>query len=124
MPLDFKVFTELATVPNALYLAGSLIVLKYHDYLWWPIQSWRSPLRNLCGPPNDSVFLGHLLKINQEDIKNMHMEWFAKYGKTFRFRGVLGVRHLLRWILIFWLSVSGPYQSYLLYTADMKAVNL
>ncbi|KAF8597173.1 cytochrome P450 [Ceratobasidium sp. AG-I] len=103
MPIDLNTFTEHATVTNALCLAGGLIVLKYYDYLWWPIQSWQTPLRHLRGPPNDSVFLGHLLKISQEDLKNAHVEWFVKYGKTFRFRGVLG--------------------SYLLYTADMKAVN-
>lgn len=92
MPIDLDTFTKHATVPNALCLAGGIFVLKYYDYLWWPIQSWQSPLRHLNGPPNDSFFLGHLLKLNKEVVKSTHEEWVSKYGKTIRFRGILGVR--------------------------------
>ncbi|KAF8597174.1 cytochrome P450 [Ceratobasidium sp. AG-I] len=103
MNLDLSTLAEYATLTNALCLAGGLIVLKYHENLWWLVQSRRSPLRHLPGPPNGNLFVGHLLKVNKEETANIHERWFDNYGKMLQFRGFLG--------------------SYVLYTADMRAIN-
>ncbi|KAF8597176.1 cytochrome P450 [Ceratobasidium sp. AG-I] len=103
MNVDLSTLSEYATVTNALCLAGGLIVLKYHENLWWLVQNRRSPLRHLSGPPNGNFFVGHLLNASRGETTKLQEQWSEQYGKTFQFRGFLG--------------------SYVLYTADMRAVN-
>ena len=95
MDIDLSTLSEYATITSALCLAGGLIVLKYHENLWWLVQSRRSPLRHLSGPPNENLLVGHLLKVSKGETTKLQEQWFEQYGKTFQFKGFLGVRSCL-----------------------------
>lgn len=64
---------------------------------------WNSPLNILPGLPFSQLFLGNLREIWAEEDSMEPGELIAKYGTTFRFRGVLGRKRL--------------------YTIDPKALN-
>ncbi|KAG8743143.1 hypothetical protein FRC10_000360 [Ceratobasidium sp. 414] len=103
MDLDLNTLSRHLTLKNVFYALCGLAVVKFRNYLYWPIHSWKSPLRYLDGPENDSFFFGHFIKLLNEQGSTMYEKWVERHGKTFRYRGFVG--------------------SYQLYTMDMRAVN-
>ncbi|KAG9119978.1 hypothetical protein FRC07_004717 [Ceratobasidium sp. 392] len=69
-----------------------MAVIKYKDDLLWLVNSWRSPLRELAGPNNDSFILGNLLTLFKAQNTNIWEDWTKKYGKTFQYWGFFGRR--------------------------------
>lgn len=95
--------SDQVTPKRLLFLAGGIALIRFRHQIYIPVRDWFSPLRHLPGPEADSWILGHLLTLLHGQTTTIWEEWIEKYGKTFRFRGLLG--------------------SYQLCTIDMRAIN-
>uniref|UniRef100_A0A0W0FNH7 Cytochrome p450 n=2 Tax=Moniliophthora roreri TaxID=221103 RepID=A0A0W0FNH7_MONRR len=62
-----------------------------------------SPLNDLPGPPNDSLFWGNVKQIRKAEVSVLHEKWIEEYGPTIRFKVFFGANRL--------------------YTTDTKALN-
>ncbi|KAF8595823.1 cytochrome P450, partial [Ceratobasidium sp. AG-I] len=103
MSLDLDVLKGQVTLRNALIVGCGLAVFKLRHYLYWPIYSMRSPLRQLDGPEDGDFFLGHMIKIvNEQSNSTLFDGWIEKHGRTLRYRGFFG--------------------SYQLFTTDARAI--
>ncbi|KZT05226.1 cytochrome P450 [Laetiporus sulphureus 93-53] len=67
------------------------------------IGPYKSPLRDLSGPPNPSWISGNMLQILKADHSVLHEAWTEKYGPTIKYKG--------------WLNRDR------LYTLDTRALN-
>ncbi|KAJ3001534.1 hypothetical protein NUW54_g6359 [Trametes sanguinea] len=71
----------------AVFLAASAYGLwKVHQ--WWRY-AFRSPLRNLPGPPSASFIYGNMKEVFEVEDHSRPDEWFARYGKHFVDNGLL-----------------------------------
>ncbi|CAG8565809.1 1904_t:CDS:2 [Acaulospora colombiana] len=55
------------------------------------LETYRSPLRLLPGPPSDSIFLGNILTFTGDDPQEAFYGWQQTYGHVFAFTAFLGV---------------------------------
>ncbi|CEL63637.1 Cholesterol 24-hydroxylase OS=Mus musculus GN=Cyp46a1 PE=2 SV=1 [Rhizoctonia solani AG-1 IB] len=95
--------TDQVTLKHLFFVACGVAIIKLRHSIIQPIRNWRSPLRNLQGPPNESLILGHLGVLQDAQTSDIWERWIDKYGKTFRWRRFFG--------------------SYELCTTDMRAIN-
>lgn len=79
------------TLNRVLFLTCGLAFVKFSPHVYQLFRRWCSPLRNLPGPKNDSLILGHLYTLMQEQTSDIVERWTGKHGKTLRCRGLLGV---------------------------------
>ncbi|KAI0329988.1 cytochrome P450 [Cubamyces sp. BRFM 1775] len=97
----------IAIVEPTTPYAGIACACAIAWFLWkaWTVLSrpYRSPLRNLPGPPTSSWLYGNLKTIHAEDIAAPQERWAAEYGPNIVYRDFLG--HMRLW------------------TADVRAVN-
>ncbi|TEB31341.1 cytochrome P450 [Coprinellus micaceus] len=65
--------------------------------------NWTSTIRRLPGPPSSSFIWGNMKEIFDAENSTLHEQWVKEYGKTIRYKGILGMNRL--------------------YTTDLKAIN-
>ncbi|KEP48914.1 cytochrome P450 family protein [Rhizoctonia solani 123E] len=82
-------FIDYVTSRNLLYLAGSILIIKIAEGIYYPIRKLFSPLRELPGPPNESFIFGNLKRVFAAPNSVVHESWLEKYGSTVRYRGFL-----------------------------------
>ena len=75
-------------------LVSPFFALAAAVYIAWHVvrfilRPYTSKLRYMRGPKPQSWLLGNLAEINNSS------EWVEQYGDTFRFRGILNVRHVV-----------------------------
>lgn len=56
------------------------------------IEPYRSPLRDLPGPPSRNWLLGQFRVISNSPVGAPQEDWFAKYGKNIRYSDLFNVR--------------------------------
>jgi len=83
-----------ATVTAIVFVSTVTVTLV--DFLFtfarYQIHNLRSPLRNLPGPPSQSLLHGNTKEIFEKGYTVAWDEWMSTYGKTFRFSGIFDVR--------------------------------
>ncbi|CAE6474246.1 unnamed protein product [Rhizoctonia solani] len=90
LPLvSLNTLIEYATFRNFSYLAGSIIIIKIAEGVYYPIRKLFSPLRELPGPSNESFIFGNLKRIFASPNSVIHESWLEEYGSTIRYRGFL-----------------------------------
>ncbi|KEP46385.1 cytochrome P450 family protein [Rhizoctonia solani 123E] len=80
-----------ATFANLFRLTGYVLLLQIAKWIYSPVRKWFSPLRHLCGPPNESFIFGHMkrrLTALGDSLKTQE-QWMEKYGSTYSYRGFL-----------------------------------
>lgn len=107
------------------YLIAALLALA--ALLLWQvvplvIQSIRSPLRHLPGPPSAHWFFGNFKTIMAGDISSVHERWTEEYGPTIAYRGVFRVCWSRLVLVQVGLSYS-RFQFFRLWTLDTRALN-
>lgn len=75
-----------------LYAAGAVTLVALYHFVPIVYKSFASPLRNLRGPPPDSLFYGNFKAIATAENSVLQEEWEEKYGSTIAYRGLFGVR--------------------------------
>ncbi|KAF9480873.1 hypothetical protein BDN70DRAFT_580568 [Pholiota conissans] len=87
-----------------LALGGSVVLFCMYQTLELLYAELTSPLRNLAGPPSENIFFGNFRELfDSQDSSVVQQKWTEKYGKTIKFKGIMGIT---------WL-----------YTTDLKAMN-
>jgi hypothetical protein len=81
----------------SLYLLVVLAFVTLAYGLYWMFKPlWTSPSLRLCGPPSQSLLLGHQYDIskvqNTEHEWNMYSEWASTYGPVAVWRDLFNVR--------------------------------
>ncbi|ESK85957.1 cytochrome p450 [Moniliophthora roreri MCA 2997] len=80
------------------FLYGIYLLVRH---LWEELVA--SPLKDLPGPPSDSMIWGNLQQIFKAENSVLHEQWVEEYGPTIRYRAFFGFNRL--------------------YTTDTKALN-
>ena len=76
-----------------LSAAASLIAFALWKMFLHVRRLYKSPLRNLPGPPNEHWFYGNLKVIHEEDNSVPQERWASESGsQTIMYRGFMGVR--------------------------------
>ena len=55
------------------------------------VETYRSSLLNIPGPPSTDWLLGNLKETYNSDGEGMYDEWVERYGRTFMYRGFFNV---------------------------------
>ncbi|CAE6464609.1 unnamed protein product [Rhizoctonia solani] len=87
--VPLNTLTEYATFRNLLYLSGGIVLFKIAEGAYYPIRKLFSPLRQLPGPPNESLIFGNLKRIFAAPNSVIHEAWLKEYGSTLTYRGFL-----------------------------------
>lgn len=104
-----------------LYTAGASAVA----YATWRLlrtmtQPYRSPLRQISGPPNPSWFTGVYRGDAAADILELYKQWSDEYGDTFKFNGTFGVSAVS--LVPSWPCSDASEQRNILHTTDPRAL--
>lgn len=67
--------------------AATLVVYGTWKVVAFLTKPWRSNLRYLPGPKNDSFFWGNMRQIQKAESQTLHEEWAREYGSTFKYKG-------------------------------------
>ncbi|KAF9480874.1 cytochrome P450 [Pholiota conissans] len=86
-----------------LALGGSMVLFCVYQTLELLYAELTSPLRDLPGPPSENMFFGNFRELFSSDSSAVQQKWTEKYGKTIKYKGIMGITRL--------------------YTTDLKAVN-
>ncbi|PVG01535.1 cytochrome P450 [Serendipita vermifera] len=90
IPLEHDLLLK---VTNALAISAGLIgCWASWRFVQMILRTYRSPLRLVPGPPSDSIFLGHLMKLLGDEPQETFYGWQQTYGHVFAFTAFLGSR--------------------------------
>ncbi|EJD52005.1 cytochrome P450 [Auricularia subglabra TFB-10046 SS5] len=83
------------TTGQYAWAVGALVAL-FAISKAWPFVRLRltTPLRDLPGPPNESILWGNLRKIFKAENSVIHEQWSKEYGNTLRYHAFLGALRL------------------------------
>ena len=77
---------SLAPVVGVVF--GLVVVWKLAKFI---LKTYRSPLRDLPGPPSPSWLFGQFRVLFNSPVAEPQEEWIAKYGKNIRYTEILSV---------------------------------
>jgi hypothetical protein len=70
---------------------GSLLLLSFALYKTYGYIYRPTDIRNLKGPSNPGILLGHLAEVRDREPGELYAEWAAQYGHVLRLFGPLNV---------------------------------
>ena len=98
MPPPFPIVLSQALAPLAYtFVAICINVLAYvvYELSLRILRLYRSPLRELCGPPSLSWVFGSVEGIIEADAERLFDQWAQQYGRTFMYSSFFNVRYVL-----------------------------
>ena len=100
MPPPFPTALSQALVPLAYtFIAIGINVLAYvvYELSLRLLRLYRSPLRELPGPPSLSWVFGSVEGIIEADAERLFDKWAQQYGRTFKYSSFFNVGYVFTW---------------------------